>query len=125
MMARHSAIRATGVVSIFGAAGPALDEIGLSAWIAQAEPGEAGMNAMYPKPASRTATPCPTNWPAERLAEARGIVADCVHHPDSLIILACRAIAAHSPDPEECREALALAGLLVGQSARTAKAGVA
>ena len=40
MMARHSGIRATGVVSIFGAAGPALDEIGLSAWIAQAEPGE-------------------------------------------------------------------------------------
>jgi hypothetical protein len=40
MMARHSAIRATGIVSIFGAAGPALDEIGLSAWIAQAEPGE-------------------------------------------------------------------------------------
>jgi hypothetical protein len=40
MMARHSAIRATGVASIFGAAGPALDEIGLSAWIAQAEPGE-------------------------------------------------------------------------------------
>ena len=40
MMARHNSIRATGVVSIFGAAGPALDEIGLSAWIAQAEPGE-------------------------------------------------------------------------------------
>jgi hypothetical protein len=40
MMARHSAIRATGVVSIFGAAGPALDEVGLSAWIAQAAPGE-------------------------------------------------------------------------------------
>ena len=40
MMARHSAIRATGVASIFGAAGPALDEIGLSAWIAQAEPGD-------------------------------------------------------------------------------------
>ena len=40
MMARHSALRATGVVSIFGAAGQALDEIGLSAWIAQAEPGE-------------------------------------------------------------------------------------
>jgi len=40
MMARHSVLRATGVVSIFGAAGPALDEIGLSAWIAQAEPGE-------------------------------------------------------------------------------------
>ena len=40
MMARHFAIRATGVLSIFGAAGPALDEIGLSAWIAQAAPGE-------------------------------------------------------------------------------------
>ena len=34
------------------------------------------------------------DWPAERLAEARGIVADFVHHPDSLIVLACRAIAA-------------------------------
>ena len=40
MMARHSTIRATGVVSIFGAGGPALDEVGLSAWIAQAAPGE-------------------------------------------------------------------------------------
>ncbi len=41
MMARHSILRATDVVSIFGAAGPALDEVGLSAWIAQAAPGEA------------------------------------------------------------------------------------
>ena len=40
MMARHSNIRATGVVSIFGAGGPALDEVGLSAWIAQAATGE-------------------------------------------------------------------------------------
>jgi hypothetical protein len=28
-------------VPFFGAAGPALDEVGLAAWIAQAEPGEA------------------------------------------------------------------------------------
>ena len=55
------------------------------------------------------------DWPAERLAEARGIVADFVHHPDSLIVLACRAIAAHSVDPQEGREALALAGLLIGR----------
>lgn len=41
MMERRSTIRASGVVSIFGAAGPALDEVGLSAWIAQAAPGEA------------------------------------------------------------------------------------
>ena len=40
MMARHSTISTTGVVSIFGAAGPALDEVGLSAWIAQAVPGD-------------------------------------------------------------------------------------
>ena len=41
MMARPSSIRATGVGSIFGAAGPALDEVGLSAWIAQAAAGDA------------------------------------------------------------------------------------
>ena len=40
MMARHFPIRPTGVVRIFGAAGPALDEVGLSAWIAQAAHGE-------------------------------------------------------------------------------------
>lgn len=57
------------------------------------------------------ATPCPTDWPIQRLAEARGIVAYFVHHPDSLIILACRAIAAHSPEELERRDALALADL--------------
>jgi hypothetical protein len=40
MMARHSIARTTAVVSIFGAAGPALDEVSLLAWIAQAAPGE-------------------------------------------------------------------------------------
>lgn len=67
--------------------------------------------------------PCPADWPAQRLAEARGIVADFVHHPDSLIVLACRAISTHSPDPQECREALALAGLLIFVSKRKAKGG--
>lgn len=83
------------------------------------------MNAMSPTPDGRAATPCPTTWPSELLAEARGIVADFVHHRDSLIILACRAIAAHSPDPQECREAVALAGLLVGRSVPTVKGGPA
>lgn len=87
------------------------------------------MNAITPIPASdvdcnsRDATPCPADWPAQRLAEARGIVADFVHHPDSLIILACRAIAAHSPEDQERREALALAGLLIAVSNRKAKGG--
>ena len=77
------------------------------------------MNALslIPDPGceSPAAAPCPADWPAQRLAEARGIVADFVHHPDSLIVLACRAIAAHSVDPQEGREALALAGLLIGR----------
>lgn len=63
------------------------------------------------------------DWPIQRLAEARGIVADLVHHPDSLIVLACRAIAAHSADPQEGREALALAGLLICVSKRKPKGG--
>jgi len=37
MMERRSIIHGNRVVSIFGAAGPALDEVGLSAWIAQGE----------------------------------------------------------------------------------------
>lgn len=87
------------------------------------------MNVMTPDhdatDISTVNAPCPTDWPAQRLAEARGIVADFVHHPDSLIVLACRAIAAHSPDPQEGREALALAGLLICVSKRNAKGGAA
>ncbi len=84
---------------------------------------------MAPIPASNVdcdstdAAPCPADWPAQRLAEARSIVADFVHHPDSLIILACRAIAAHSPEEQERREALALAGLLICISKRNGKGG--
>lgn len=86
---------------------------------------------MIPIPASNVdcgstnAAPCPPDWPAQRLTEARGIVADFVHHPDSLIILACRAIAAHSPEEQERREALALAGLLICISKRKPKGGAA
>ena len=89
------------------------------------------MNVVTPIPeidvdrSTATEAPCPTEWPAQRLTEARGIVADFVHHPDSLIILACRTIAAHSPDPQESREALALAGLLIALSNRKAKGGAA
>ena len=72
---------------------------------------------------STDAAPCPADWPAQRLSEARSIVADFIHHPDSLIILACRAIAAHSPEEQEGREALALAGLLICVSKRSPKGG--
>ncbi len=89
------------------------------------------MNAMSPvleiDVDHRTATeaPYPPDWPAQHLTEARGIVADFVHHPDSLIILACRAIAACSPDQQERREALALAGLLIALSNRKPNGGAA
>ncbi|MFD1795248.1 hypothetical protein ACFSC1_04530 [Paracoccus aurantiacus] len=87
------------------------------------------MNVMSPIPDTSAISDvdayCPADWPAQRLAEARGIVADFVQHPDSLIILACRAIAAHSPDPREGREALALAGLLICVSKRKPKGGTA
>ncbi|TRW92753.1 hypothetical protein FNJ84_20885 [Paracoccus sp. M683] len=87
------------------------------------------MNAMMPIPAADPRAdanaPNPADWPAQRLTEARSIVADFVHHPDSLIVLACRAIAAHSPDPREGREALALAGLLICLSIRKPKGGAA
>ncbi|CAM3107018.1 hypothetical protein SAMN04488021_14430 [Paracoccus aminovorans] len=72
-----------------------------------------------------TDTSRPADWPAQRLTEARGIVADFVHHPDSLIILACRAIATLSPEEQERREALALAGLLICLSNRKPKGGAA
>ena len=87
------------------------------------------MNAMKPIPAADTcnipSNPCLTDWPAQRLTEARSIVADFVHHPDSLIILACRAIATLSPEEQERREALALAGLLICLSNRKPKGGAA
>ena len=40
-MGRLSPVTEAEVVPLHGAAGPGLDEVGLSAWIAQAEPGEA------------------------------------------------------------------------------------
>ncbi len=89
------------------------------------------MNAMSPIPEidvdrpTASEAPCPPGWPAQRLTEARGIVADFVHHPDSLIILACRAIAAHSPEEQERREALAVAGLLIALSNRKPNGGAA
>jgi hypothetical protein len=54
----------------------------------------------------------PQQWHADRLAEARGIVADVAHHPDTLVLLACRVICTHTLDPLERTEALGLMQLL-------------
>ena len=50
----------------------------------------------------------PPEWHQDRLTEARGIVADVAHHPDTLVLLACSVICAHSLDPLERVEALGL-----------------
>jgi hypothetical protein len=47
-------------------------------------------------------------WPAGRLREARAILADVTHHPDTLVSLAARVIVRHSRDEAECRDAQAL-----------------
>lgn len=47
----------------------------------------------------------PTNWPADRLAEARAVIADVAHHSDHLIRLACNVLAAHGDTAAERKDA--------------------
>ena len=47
-------------------------------------------------------------WQADRLAEARGILADAPHHPDDRVILGARVIAGLTGDPDERAEAQGL-----------------
>lgn len=51
-------------------------------------------------------------WPAERLREARGILADAAHHPDTRVALAARVVIAHSPEDAERSDASALQRIL-------------
>ena len=53
-------------------------------------------------------TPPGKAWPAERLAEARAVIADVAHHSDHLIRLACRVLARHGESDAERREAQVL-----------------
>ena len=54
-------------------------------------------------PAARTG-----DWMQDRLAEARGILADVPLHPDSLVILAARVVAGQTDDARECADAIDL-----------------
>ena len=45
------------------------------------------------------------NWPQDRLAEARAVIADVAHHSDHLIWLACRILAAHGDTAAEREDA--------------------
>ena len=42
-----------------------------------------------------TIHPRSSAWPADRLAEARAVIADVAHHSDLLIRLACNVLAQH------------------------------
>ena len=44
-------------------------------------------------------------WPADRVAEARAIIADVVHHSDHLIRLACNVLAQHGETAAERADA--------------------
>ena len=50
----------------------------------------------------------PTNWPADRLAEARAVIADVAHHSAHLIRLACTVVVAHGVTAAERRDARVL-----------------
>ena len=46
-----------------------------------------------------------SDWPADRLAEARAVLADVAHHSDHLIRLACNVLATHGDTPAEREDA--------------------
>ena len=48
------------------------------------------------------------DWMQDRLTEARGILADVPQHPETLVILACRVVAAQANDASECADAVEL-----------------
>ena len=47
-------------------------------------------------------------WPADRLAEARAVVADVAHHSDHLIRLACHVLITHGETSAERKDARVL-----------------
>ena len=48
------------------------------------------------------------DWMQDRLAEARGILADITQHPKSLVILAARVVAGQTDSACECADAIDL-----------------
>ena len=68
------------------------------------------MNARVSYPL--VAAPGTGHWMQDRLAEARGILADVPQHPETLIILACRVVAGQTDCANECADAVDLLRLL-------------
>lgn len=52
-----------------------------------------------------TIHPRTSAWPADRVAEARAVIADVAHHSDLLIRLACNVLAQHGETSAERAEA--------------------
>ncbi|WP_324752549.1 hypothetical protein [Roseovarius sp. Pro17] len=46
-----------------------------------------------------------STWPADRVAEARAVIADVAHHSDHLIRLACNVLDAHGETASEREDA--------------------
>ena len=46
-----------------------------------------------------------SDWTADRLAEARAVLADVVHHSDHLIRLACNVLVQHGETEQELEDA--------------------
>lgn len=62
------------------------------------------MNRALPRPPLVPASGS-GEWPADRIAEARTVIADVAHHSDHLIRLACQVLARHGATEEEREEA--------------------
>ena len=54
------------------------------------------------------AKPRNSTWPADRVAEARAVIADAAHHSDHLIRLACNVLVAHGETAAERKDARVL-----------------
>lgn len=48
-----------------------------------------------------TLQPCKSDWPTDRVAETRAIIADVARHSDHLIRLACKVLVAHGATEAE------------------------
>ena len=49
-----------------------------------------------------------SDWPADRVAEARAVIADVAHYSDHLIRLACNVLATHGDTAAERKDARVL-----------------
>jgi hypothetical protein len=56
------------------------------------------------------------DWPQDRLAEARAVIADVAHHSDHLLRLTCNVLVQHGETPSEREDARILLVILDAKS---------